>query len=198
MAAMTFIERLDRVSLAIGEEEYNRLMEDAVLRVNSDIINETEDAQEEREAKSGETVRQKMPSSPELLDEVRQVVGKIKNSQVVNKSMSYISKFITEASSAVREALDSTDHGPMDEFSRQRQDQENKRTLEEEEEFQLQLALALSLSECQLKSDEKKGECGNETENTPAMDEETGQKYDFMDPLKGQDDSTNESEHEEI
>jgi len=115
------------------------------------------------------------------LDEVRQVVGKIKNSQVVNKSMSYISRFITEASSAVREALDSTDHESMDEFSRQRQDQENKRTLEEEEEFQLQLALALSLSECQLTFDEKKNECsngnnecGNEAGNISVLGEKTG------------------------
>lgn len=147
LAAVTFIERLDQSALVVDRDEFSRLLEDGVARLNAMTVLEAEHPPEKRVQRrisgssSDETGRS---PSPDILEEGRRMYQQIKESQLVAKSMGYLSRFVTKAESVVREALASTSD---EEVEGREQVLVREQALRDEEEYHLQLALALSLSE---------------------------------------------------
>lgn len=178
-AALSFIEKLDKSALVIEEEQYDRLLEQAVAKYNAESLERQEEEAREhaeemarREAEmiradhaAQEAQRRESParmqrsSSNEfktLLGDLEQngtkLFQKVRQSSFMKQSKDLFSEFVSEAKTVVQSLVDESD----DETNERSIHAEAQKTRQEQEEYELQLALAISLSEAEALNDKGK------------------------------------------
>lgn len=152
MAAMTFIERLDRDALVLdGEDEahFDQTMEDSVRKLNQRILmlNERRDPMP-----ASASPLNRWESKRDLLasmDELKESLERVKHSPIITKGVAAMSRMVRGAEDAVNKVLQSienmADSSDSDTNVAIAKSKEEVRM--DSEEYQLQLAMALSLSE---------------------------------------------------
>ena len=158
MAAVEFIEKMDRENLSVEVEEYDRFMEAAVAQFNArevasgkggDFDAKMEKRLEEAEAKAEELFLKAKEALKMTGEKAGNAFSRFKESSLAKKSMERIQRLVKDAEGAVRSVIDDDEEEQeeekLSEFSGDKAESVKKR-FQEEEEFQTQLAMALSLS----------------------------------------------------
>lgn len=164
MAAVEFVEKMDRSALKISEESYETFMEAAISDFNHQSENEESSLETSfnekldlAEAKAEEFFLKAKEVFKVTGERANQAISSLKESNLARKSMEKLNKFIKDFNVEKNE----------DEEGRKRKEVQVKR---EEEDFDTQLARAVSLSlldEPDAEIDQEGRDSGKEQDEKP-------------------------------